>query len=259
MLRAVAFVPFLFSLILPANAIASPPPLTISPPSGPIGQQVAIGGNLSGSQWASTTIYILFNTSAVSSAVTNSSGQFTTRFFVPLLESGIYSITIKSGSNIYDPSLTFRVTFGTDTLVQMYSTVAAINTSLTKLSASFTLSQNTIDTLQAQLKSLDSSLTIIRSLIRNIASNVTSAQVPSFGTLNTEVNNVNESILNLGKQITELNATLSASKGDLSRQEQVNLLSIVATIGVGAVLLIVIQFGTRRKKRPGIDNWELFD
>lgn len=263
MLRVGVTALLIFSLVFsPQNAIAlNTKTCTFDPSNGPIGTLVKVNGNLT----VSTPVNVLFQNVSESSATTNSTGLFAVVFFVPPVLAKNYTISVQAGGNSIScvskvGSLgQFQVTFGTDTLDQMRMTIIRINNSLNTLSSSFKLLQANVTNLQTQLNDVKNNLTFIRSLIPRISSNLTSAQAQIFGVLNGEINAVNQSISSLSKQVVGLSANLTADRTASNRQEQLSLISIITTAGVGAVVLVVIQFGSRRKKRPGIDNWDVFD
>jgi hypothetical protein len=259
-LRAALISSLLFILLMvPISVVASTPFCSVRTPPpgvnpGPIGTQLQVVGNVS----QQIEVHILFQNMNETSVMADSSGQFNTTLFVPPVVTNTYTISIEVGGKTYACSPTFRVSFGTDSLANMSSTIATINSALSTLATTSAV-QSSIAKLQVQLTGLSGNLTTIRNQIQVIPSSVNTAQGSSFSNLNVEINSLNESISGLGQRIRDLNATFSVSKGNSSLQVQLDIASVVATIGVGAALVLFIQFRSKRTKRSGIDNWDIFD
>ena len=101
--------------------VTPPPTITVSPSEGPIGSKITISGEGFG---PNEGIYVTFEDLLLFSMIpTDEKGEFNATLFVPMVNSGTY--TIKAVSMFYyteavDPNATFTVTLGVDTLLSQH-------------------------------------------------------------------------------------------------------------------------------------------
>ena len=102
--------------------VTLPPTISVSPSEGPIGSKITVSGEGFG---PNEGIYVSFEDLLLFSIIpTDEKGEFSATLFVPMVNSGTY--TIKAISMYYytqtlDPNATFTVTLGVDTLLSEYA------------------------------------------------------------------------------------------------------------------------------------------
>jgi hypothetical protein len=102
--------------------VTPPPTISVSPSEGPIGSKITVSGEGFGSNEG---IYVTLEDLLLFSIIpTDEKGEFNATLFVPMVNSGTYTIKVVSMfyyAQALDPNVTFTVTLGVDTLLSEHS------------------------------------------------------------------------------------------------------------------------------------------
>ena len=161
--------------------VTLPPTISVSPSEGPIGSKITVSGEGFG---PNEGIYVSFEDLLLFSMIpTDEKGEFNATLFVPMVNSGTYTIKVISiyyYTEALDPNATFTVTLGVDTLLSQhgYSNSSQYEQTLEHSNPDYDSLLGYLDDLKSKydllvddfgdLKSKDCSLTNLLGITRNL-------------------------------------------------------------------------------------------